>query len=231
VSPRIVGLAGPAGVGKSTAATLIAMSGDWRVISFAEPLRAAALELHPEWSILDFQGPGKERKRPPSPLGWGRMEDIVVAWAMDLTGFDVADGFPFLVQRVMSAMQESLSPRETLRVLGDFVRAMDADAFTRRGREVADRELWSGRSVVFDDVRFEPEAEMIRTAGGLVVHLTRHGVTFRRDHHSEIGLAFGDGDAALHNPGAVRGLHCELSSVLMRRLCTHDVARLAGVDQ
>lgn len=184
MSPRLVGLAGPAGVGKSTAATLIALSGDWRTLSFADPLRSVALGLHPEWSILDFQGAAKERKRPPSPLGWGRMEDIVVAWAMDLTGFDVAGSFPFMVQQVMSALQEALSPRETLRALGDYVRGMDAKAFVRRGREVAERELERGRSVVFDDVRFESEASMIRDHDGLIVHMTRQGVTYRRDHNS-----------------------------------------------
>lgn len=227
MSPRIVGLAGPAGVGKSTAATLIALSGDWRVVSFADPLRSVALELHPEWSILDFQGPAKERKRQASALGWGRMEDILDRWASELTGVNVGETHPFNLLHTMSRLQEMLSPRETLRMLGDFVRSIDLDAFTRRGRVVAERELGRGRSVVFDDVRFEPEAEMIRKAGGLVVHMSRQGVVFRRDHNSEVGLARVDGDADLTNPGNVHGLRCELSRLLMRGVCTPENASAA----
>ena len=58
-SPLLLGLAGPAGCGKSTAASLLVSHGGWVRLSFAEPLRELLLVLHPHWDQWRL-GPGKD---------------------------------------------------------------------------------------------------------------------------------------------------------------------------
>lgn len=58
-APLLLGLAGPAGCGKSTAASLLVSHGGWVRLSFAEPLRELLLALHPHWDQWRL-GPGKD---------------------------------------------------------------------------------------------------------------------------------------------------------------------------
>lgn len=57
--PLLLGLAGPAGCGKTTAAALIASRPGWERVSFAQPLRELLLALHPAWDQWHL-GPGKD---------------------------------------------------------------------------------------------------------------------------------------------------------------------------
>lgn len=59
LSPLLLGFAGPAGCGKSTAASLLAAHGGWERLSFAAPLRELLLALHPAWDQWRL-GPGKD---------------------------------------------------------------------------------------------------------------------------------------------------------------------------
>lgn len=52
--------------------------------------------------------------------------------------------------------------------------------------------------IVFDDVRFENEADLIRSLGGVIIHITRKSEDI--DHHaSERGIAFNIKDLVLAN--------------------------------
>ncbi|WP_252178385.1 hypothetical protein [Endozoicomonas sp. 4G] len=114
----------------------------------------------------------------------------------------------------MSTLQHALSPRQTLRALGDMVKAIDPDAFVRSVRARAIDAGEQGLSVVIDDVRFEPEAALVRELGGLVVHLRREGVRFRRDHNSEQGVTVDARDTLAINRGSVQMLRGELYHAL-----------------
>lgn len=57
--PLLLGLAGPAGCGKTTAATLMCGRAGWVRLSFADPLRSLLLALHPSWDLWHL-GPGKD---------------------------------------------------------------------------------------------------------------------------------------------------------------------------
>lgn len=57
----LIGLSGPKGSGKSTAASLLAVKMGFRVFSFAEPIRRAVLDLFPAWSAVDLGRPNKDR--------------------------------------------------------------------------------------------------------------------------------------------------------------------------
>jgi hypothetical protein len=86
------------------------------------------------------------------------------------------------------------SPRQLMQTLG-----------TEWGREMVDPDLWikvaewklkalqesmfPPKVVVFSDVRFENEAEMIRRLGGVIVHIRRPGVRTVAAHVSEKGVS------------------------------------------
>ena len=62
-------------------------------------------------------------------------------------------------------------------------------------------------NVVFDDVRFENEASMIRDAGGLIVHVSR-SASLSIDHHaSESGLVVLPCDLHIYNDGSEDDLY------------------------
>jgi dephospho-CoA kinase len=179
----VIGFAGPAGAGKSSAAGVLAMHG-FSVLSVADPLRALALDLHPEWSAIDLTGPGKDVRPVP---------DAAVAHRL-LRG-------------------PGLSPRETLRVLGDHLRGLAPGALVDHLANRIDAALSEGRSVVVDDIRMLPEAVLIRCVGTLV-HIHREGVTHRRDHATEIPLEVESRDLVMRNPGTVQGLATEVHQMM-----------------
>jgi hypothetical protein len=71
----------------------------------------------------------------------------------------------------------------------------------------------AGSNVVFDDVRFEDEAELIRSKGGVIVHLRRH--TQNIDYHaSEAGIAVMEQDLVLDNSGTLADTLAKLHGFL-----------------
>jgi hypothetical protein len=170
--PLLLGLAGPAGCGKSTAATLLSSNG-WGRISFADPLRAVVLALRPAWDGWHLQT-GKDLLPP--------------------------DG--------------GLSPREMMRVIGDWVKNYDRRFFLRIALDQVLMYRRRGIHAVIDDVRFPAEADLVRFMGGAVCHVSRPDVAFRQDHGSEMGVEPLPEDLHLHNWGGVQALGGELNYVL-----------------
>jgi hypothetical protein len=76
--PLLLGLAGPAGCGKSTAATLLSSNG-WGRISFADPLRAVVLALRPAWDGWHLQT-GKDLTPPDGGLSPREMMLVIGDW-------------------------------------------------------------------------------------------------------------------------------------------------------
>lgn len=83
------------------------------------------------------------------------------------------------------------TPREAMQTLG-----------TEWGREKIGRDIWAataisrakvlndeGYTVVFDDCRFDNEAEYVRKSGGIVIRIDRPGLPPPMDHASERGVA------------------------------------------
>lgn len=94
------------------------------------------------------------------------------------------------------------SPREMMQTLG-----------TEWGRNCVDPDIWVSIAkeriariecdyIVFDDVRFENEAAMIRGLGGLIIHIDRDIV--RLDAHaSELGISDHEDDVFVDNDGSL----------------------------
>lgn len=61
----VIGLAGPRGCGKSTAAHYLAEEFQCLPMAFADPIREAALRLFPDWDpAVHFEAPFKDRRCP-----------------------------------------------------------------------------------------------------------------------------------------------------------------------
>jgi hypothetical protein len=113
------------------------------------------------------------------------------------------------------------SPRELMQLLG-----------TEWGRNLVHPELWlllakqnisaqlevdqqhySG--VIIRDVRFENEAQWVRSQGGIVVHIIRPDAQPVNAHISETPLRLGIKDATVHNTGSIEDFHSELRTLMI----------------
>lgn len=101
------------------------------------------------------------------------------------------------------------SPRQLMQTIG-----------TEWGRELVHPDLWlilararitkyleCGCDVVVSDVRFDNEAELIRSMGGTIVHISRAGIAGVTPHASESGVTLLAADMGLLNDGTVAELH------------------------
>jgi hypothetical protein len=77
--------------------------------------------------------------------------------------------------------------------------------------------------VVFDDVRFEGEANLIRQRGGLIIHVIRQSDVID-DHASESGIELRDGDAVVGNNGSLEGLFSRVFMAIESRLGAQPAA-------
>ena len=113
----------------------------------------------------------------------------------EAAGIDPYDALAFLndYKSVNVPIMER-SSRELLQTLG-----------TEWGRDCVKQNLWVDIAmrerpedvVVFDDVRFDNEADAIRKAGGLIVHVHRETGEARMAHSSENGVTWRDVDYEL----------------------------------
>jgi hypothetical protein len=108
-----------------------------------------------------------------------------------------------------------LSPRELMRALGDWVKWYVPGFFIEAAYRAIAQHFGDGRHVVIDDVRFEAEADWIRSCGGYICHVSRTDVVFRRDHNSEMGIEPRPGDLHLRNWGGVQSLSAEIVELLL----------------
>lgn len=143
---RTIGICGPAGAGKSTAAERLVERWRFNRVRFAGPLKAMMLALGLDPAQVDG-----DRKEEPSALLCGRtprqaMQWLGTEWGRNLIG----EGFWIAAWQ---AAVERVSP--------------DLNSLSQAVRGV--------RLIVADDVRFANEAKAIRDRGGLVIRIERPG--------------------------------------------------------
>ncbi len=111
------------------------------------------------------------------------------------------------------------SPRELMQLLG-----------TEWGRNLIHPELWlllaeqnlqllcehhqDMHGVVIRDVRFENEADWLRSKGGVIVHLMRPDADAVAAHSSEQGLAWDPNDLVIRNDGSLAELYDKLDALI-----------------
>ena len=97
-----------------------------------------------------------------------------------------------------------VSYRHLMQTLGtEWGRCMVRDDIwvTMQRFKISTARLGKCKSIVYDDIRFENEAELIRSFGGKIVHIKRPGLDNADGHVSESGIAIAAGDIVLDNCG------------------------------
>ena len=127
------------------------------------------------------------------------------------------DGFSAVREHKEDKIPEiGVSPRQMMQTLG-----------TEWGRSCVHPNLWemlaesqakglvdSGFSVIFDDVRFPNEAEMVQRLGGELWLVDRPGVVYEGEHASEGALADVLPDVVVHNSGSLEHLREVVAALL-----------------
>jgi hypothetical protein len=71
--------------------------------------------------------------------------------------------------------------------------------------------------IIFDDVRFENEASMIRGMGGIIIHIDR-GDLVTDEHRSEAGIMDGDEDFFVDNDTTIEDFCGDVGMIARGRL-------------
>ncbi len=111
------------------------------------------------------------------------------------------------------------SPRELMQLLG-----------TEWGRDLVHPQLWlllaeqnlqllaehdqAMQGVVIRDVRFDNEADWLRSKGGVIFHISRSGIHPANDHVSEYGVRHYRGDYVIENDGTLEELYDQLDRAI-----------------
>jgi hypothetical protein len=119
-------------------------------------------------------------------------------------------------ERVISWIGKS--PRQLAQLFGtEFAREMIApDIWLRVAQKRYEAILADGvaRGFVVSDVRFENEADWIRSNGGVVWHIERPGAEPVADHASEEGVEQKGADAIIVNNGTIEDLRGKVAFLL-----------------
>lgn len=75
-----------------------------------------------------------------------------------------------------------------------------------------------GDDFVIPDVRFEPEAEMIRKEGGIILHLHRDDAQAVEAHPSENGIKVDDKDYNIDNNGTLQAMFRKVDRLVLEYL-------------
>ncbi|KAF1049339.1 deoxynucleotide monophosphate kinase family protein [Xylophilus sp.] len=106
------------------------------------------------------------------------------------------------------------SPRQLMQTLGtEWGRQLVREDFWVR-RALAAAETIPGGRAVISDVRFDNEAEAIRAAGGVVLHIVRPDALEVSSHPSEAGVARDPRDFIIFNDLSLSALHKEVEHFL-----------------
>ena len=79
------------------------------------------------------------------------------------------------------------------------------------------RNAMRGRACVFTDVRFQNEADFVRSEGGIIVRVIREGLAVG-DHESEAGQLAIRSDQSVLNDGSIERLHAQLMEIVGENL-------------
>lgn len=123
-------------------------------------------------------------------------------------------GFGFTDEHFHGALKEV-----TIDWIGKSYRQMAQTLGTEWGRNQVNPDLWvlaayervkyfhsHGYHAVITDVRFENEAEFVRSKGGVIWHIHRDGIAKVNAHASEAGVSFKEGDQQIINNGTIHAL-------------------------
>jgi len=209
--PKVLGLAGTKGSGKDTAASFLLEDG-WARISFADPLKdmvAAMFDLkparfhHPEFKDLKFNEP--------LVLEEAHAENLINSLNVE----SYTEAMVTQIYELVSG-REIETARELLQFVGtDIIRnCVSNNYWVDRAEDLLSSWLERGVPVVFTDVRFANEAELVKDYGGVIVAILRgKSLSDPIDKHESEVLDF-NVDELVRNNGTVDELGIEIRRVV-----------------
>lgn len=94
---------------------------------------------------------------------------------------------------------------------------------TEWGRELIHPDIWvrlaeamlfeRGERMIISDVRFDNEAEFVRSKGGVILHVTRPDTPAVEDHASEAGIRMSPMDLCVANDGTIDMMYTQLAAL------------------
>lgn len=184
---KLVGLTGYAGSGKDTFAKSLRLRGGYERVGFADAVKEMALVLDP-WVLT----PNKNGDHDLQPLS------VVVR----VLGWDEAKKIPDVRQYLQKLGTEAVR---------DII---NKDAWVM----AAQAKIWplitEGTNVVVTDVRFQNEADLIRSWGGRVFRVTRPGFEPVNNHISDTGIDTIAVDGVVSNSGSIDDLGAEAVRII-----------------
>jgi hypothetical protein len=194
---KVIGIAGPAGSGKDTAAGFVQTKlARHTSYSFARPLKEAVKVLFGwDQKFID----NRDTKETVDPF-WGfsprqAMQWLGTEYGRELCGQDVwikaADKYLETVTGAQTPTFEDVP-----------------------GIGFVEMEVLPALGLIVSDVRFENEASWVRKNGGLVIHLRREEADEVAAHKSEAGVGIHPDDAFINNNEGVDVLYEKLEAIL-----------------
>lgn len=191
-----IGIAGKARSGKDTLAKILCENLGSDQYAFAEPIKAVVNALF-NWDVRHSEGEFKEVPCLVEAITKYNIQTsylIASMYGLDKYGYDTNEFMDIL--GIDASDSNEITPRIAYQVFG-----------TEYGREQLHENIWCEvapkENVVFSDVRFDNEADMIRAAGGIIIHVKRNEVDAvvmaDRGHTSEAGIAQHHKDIIIHN--------------------------------
>ena len=185
IEPKIIGICGPKGAGKSSLAKAIGEHVETRRIRFAKPLKEMVATLLQEcgftrsesWEAVD-----------------GAMKGSPIA---DLPG-----------QPTARHLLQTIGTEWGRKHIGEEV-------WAQIGADKAARATQDGAWGVVDDLRFPNEARMLRDRGAYIVEVRREGYDYSTEHASEGGIHPARPDVIVENVGSIGNLALSAHSLIV----------------
>lgn len=201
----IIGLTGFAGAGKDSVADALIEKLKFSRLSFADALyneASKAFGVDIEW-MRDRTN--KETPHPVMSLLHCKDFDFIETLCKDAE-----------CENSSEWMRKPRSPREILQKWGTEYRREQCSSYWVDQAEALINEH-ENNDVVFTDVRFKEEADLIRSMGGVIVRVDRIGINAVNDHSSEQYAKHGFVDYLIENDGTLDEL-ATLSAELAEKI-------------
>ncbi len=191
----LIGIHGRAGTGKDIAARYLAERFGFMHLAFADHIKKALVILFRDTHGLTHEHfSGTKKER-------------------------VIEGFGKSPRQLMQSFgtewgREKVNPDVWIMIVHALIKAR---------REILSRQNIYFPGAVISDVRFNNEAQWIRSQGGVVIHLYRQAAKPVNPHVSELGIDSDHADVVISNDGTFEALHKKLNDIVLGLIETSGV--------
>lgn len=223
--PNIIGLCGLASCGKDTVAQLLATHLRFSQLAFADALRNEVCQAFGVDQSILTRRDTKEIPTPALALNRCRDKSFVMAVISHCQWIDAST-------RLMDEFTAPRSPRQIMQWWGTEYRRMHdgQDYWTRtlKARVHIQQQSHQWRHVI-SDVRFDNEAEAVRSMGGVIWQIKRPGLKHDASHVSETDGSRFKPDLVINNCHDIRHLQALVTGAWVKAETGLDDAGLINM--